>query len=192
MKFHIVDGDENRFITADSADEARFQYWDIKYPVARDPAEPLVEDLAIAARRASLGAKVVCALIDRERLTYLGMVEVDEADLGAQHLPQITECDLPANEYRWQPEEGNPLGGHFLPLPPKQRAVAGEPTEEQALAFTLLRMWEADPQAPADVSLRWLDGRLKTLDFRAYIETPLVQAYAKARGIDLTDKDFWK
>lgn len=41
---------------------------------------------------------------------YLGMKEVDEADLTARHLPQVGECDLPPMMYQWN-------GRTFVPLP---------------------------------------------------------------------------
>lgn len=59
-----------------------------------------------------------CAQIDAQGV-YQGMVEVEPAQLTDRHLPTITECDLPAGEYRWVPEpvtDANPFGGKFVPL----------------------------------------------------------------------------
>ena len=44
----------------------------------------------------------------------------DESQLTAQHVPSITECDLPPGRYRWvpcEPQSGNPFGGEFRPIP---------------------------------------------------------------------------
>lgn len=125
-------------------------------------------------------ATVKCALLDRERRVYLGMVEVDEKALDpAIHLPQVGECDLPAHEYRWEEIEGHPTGGNFVPLPRVQRAKAGAPTLEQALVFDLLARAKALP----DPTLAWLDAAVQSFDFVPYRATPLVATYAAARGI---------
>lgn len=65
-----------------------------------------------------------CALLDAADV-YVGMVDVDDpADLTDRHLPQITACDLPGGEYRWQADAGNPYGGAFVALPERVRAAA--------------------------------------------------------------------
>jgi hypothetical protein len=56
-----------------------------------------------------------CALID-ERGIYQGMTEIDESELGPQHLPTITDCDLPAGQYQWVVDAGNPYGGKFVSM----------------------------------------------------------------------------
>ncbi len=67
---------------------------------------------------------IKAALLD-ERGVYQRMDELeDESKLTAQHLPRITECDLPAGEYVWQPAkvgERNPFGGSFFPLSRRER-----------------------------------------------------------------------
>ncbi len=67
---------------------------------------------------------IKAALLD-ERGIYQRIDELDdEAKLTAQHLPQITECDLPAGEYAWQPAKDgdkNPFGGCFVPLSRRER-----------------------------------------------------------------------
>lgn len=123
-------------------------------------------------------AKVNAARIDKERQVYLGMVEVEEDELGPEHLPQISECDLPPNEYRWDPAQET-----FVPLPSAQRAAEGRPTFEHALAFTLLAQWQADPALVADIALTWLDDIAKSFDFKLYRKTPILAAYAAKRGI---------
>lgn len=126
------------------------------------------------------------ALLDRERRVYLRMVEVDEALIDpAIHLPQITQCDLPADAYRWveQPLDHNPLGGRFEPLPRHQRAVAGAPTIEQAFAFEMLNQHALDPQGCADVTLRWLDAVVFSVDLAGFADAPLVRDYIAARGL---------
>lgn len=131
-------------------------------------------------------AKLNVACIDRERQVYLGMTQVEETEIDAAiHLRQIGECDLPAHEYRWEAIDGHPAGGHFLPLPPMQRAAAGAPTMEHAVAFDLLARWSLAPGQLAGVSLTWLDTMLASLDFQPYRSAPLVTAYATARGLDL-------
>lgn len=46
-----------------------------------------------------------CAVLD-ERGVYLGMQDVDDpSDLTDRHLPQITQCDLPAGLYVWVPDD---------------------------------------------------------------------------------------
>lgn len=56
-----------------------------------------------------------CAQLDAQGV-YQGMVEVEPAQLTDRHLPTITECDLPAGEYRWQADPANAFGGKFVPL----------------------------------------------------------------------------
>lgn len=130
-------------------------------------------------------AKVNAALLDKERQIYLGMVEVEEDELGPQHLPQIAECDLPPGQYRWEPDKSDPDGllGSFVPLPSEQRAVEARPTLEQALAWTLLAQWQANPELVADVALAWLDGVANSFDFKSYRNLPLFAAYAEKRGL---------
>lgn len=128
-------------------------------------------------------AKVKCALLDRERRIYLGMTEVEEADVDPGiHLAQITACDLPPNVARWVPDAANPFGGSFEPLPREQRAKADRPTLEHALAFDLLAR-RAAGQALADVSLAWLDDVALSVDFKVYATTPLLSSYIADRGI---------
>jgi len=126
------------------------------------------------------------ALLDRERRVYLRMVEIDESLIDpAIHLPQITQCDLPADAYRWvpQPVEENPLGGRFEPLPRHQRAVAGVPSLEMAFAFEMLNQHALDPQGCADVTLRWLDAAVFSVDMAGMADAPLVRNYIEARGL---------
>ena len=51
-----------------------------------------------------------CALLSPAGV-YLRMDEVDEPT--ENHLPQITECDLPPGKYKWVPDETNTYGGAF-------------------------------------------------------------------------------
>lgn len=126
-------------------------------------------------------AKVKAALLDKERRIYLGIVEVDEDEFGPEHLPQITECDLPPHQYRWEVIQGNPMGGQFVPLPPQQRAVAGSTTLEQAVAYDFLARRDRGEQLP-DVTLAYLDGLIMSFDFKAD-QSPLVTEYRQARGL---------
>lgn len=64
-----------------------------------------------------------CALLD-ENNVFLGMADV--AEPGPRHLPQITRCDLPPGEYAWEPDDSNPYGGAFVPLPLRLRRLARE------------------------------------------------------------------
>jgi hypothetical protein len=53
------------------------------------------------------------ALLDNDGV-YLRMDELEsEAQLTPLHLATITECDLPAGQYRWSPDPANPFGGAF-------------------------------------------------------------------------------
>lgn len=131
---------------------------------------------------------ITCARLD-ERGVFQGMAEVEEADaLPPLWLPQILVCDLAAGEYRWQPEEGTPHGGAFVPLPRTQRAVAGRPTLEHALAFDLLARWERQEELTT-VSLAWLDDALQTVDFGSVLHLDSVQAYGRARGLPFAKKE---
>lgn len=55
------------------------------------------------------------ALLD-ERGIFVGVDELDEADLTGRHLAGITECDLPIGKYKWIPDDKNPMGGAFWPV----------------------------------------------------------------------------
>lgn len=132
-------------------------------------------------------AKIQCAQVD-ERGVYQGMVEIEEAEAGPRHLTGITACDLPVGEFRWAPDESNPFGGAFLPLPRPQRAKAGRPTLEHAYAFDLLARWERK-ETMTDVSLAWLDDVLQSLDFLGVSGLHSVQRYAVARGLDIAKQE---
>ena len=57
----------------------------------------------------SVAAK--CALLNDD-LVFIGMVDhPGEAGLTPNHLPEVTACDLPANQYVWEPNAKT-----FLPL----------------------------------------------------------------------------
>jgi hypothetical protein len=66
---------------------------------------------------------IKAALLDEQGI-FLGIDELTDAgQLTDQHLPGITECDLPPGRYRWVPTEVNtinPYGGAFWPLPKPQ------------------------------------------------------------------------
>jgi hypothetical protein len=126
-------------------------------------------------------AKIRCARLD-ERGVFQGMVEIEEAEAGPLHVRAISSCDLPAGEFRWQPDEHNPFGGAFVPLPRPQRAKAGRPSLEHAVAFDLLRR-HAGGDELSDVTLAWLDDALQSVDFVGLLELPLIQAYARARNL---------
>ena len=53
------------------------------------------------------------ALLD-EKGIFIGMDETESP--GPRHLPQITNCDLPAGKYVWVPDDRNPVGGAFWPV----------------------------------------------------------------------------
>lgn len=130
------------------------------------------------------------ALLLDERDVFVALVELeDEAQLTARHVdlrPHGGDCDRPVGEYRWNREKQA-----LEPLPRQQRAQHGRPTLEQAVAFDVLKRWEADPAAVSDVALTWLDGVLATADFIGFVSGghPLIAAYARARGLDLNKKD---
>jgi hypothetical protein len=104
-----------------------------------------------------------CAELDANGV-YLGMVEVDEADLTAQHLPQIGECDLEARSYRWAPDAESAYGGRFEPLLPHQRPkVGGTPSLEGAFYATLKGL-SAQGIPLAVEATAWLQWYEQTLD----------------------------
>lgn len=126
-------------------------------------------------------AKITCARLD-ERGIFQGMVEVEEAHLDLLHLSQIRSCDHAPGTVRWQWDTENPYGGAFVPLPKAQRAKAGRPTLEHAVAFEFLSRWETG--APlTEVALAWLDDALQTVDFASVKSLESVQRYAAARGL---------
>ena len=130
------------------------------------------------------------ALLLDERDVFVRLVELDdEAQLTVRHVdlrPHGGDCDRPAGEYRWNREKQA-----LEPLPRQQRAQQGKPTLEQAVAFDLLKRWEADTEAVSDVALAWLDDIVRTYDFAGFVIAghPLILAYAAARGLDLKKKD---
>lgn len=143
--------------------------------------EPISEDTISGGDAAP--RLVRCALLDRERRVFLGMVEIDASQIDPEiHLTKVTECDLPVDQYRWQEDASSPCGGTFMPLPPQQRAKAARPTMEHAVAFDLLARREAGGQLP-DATLAWLDDTVVSFDFVGYLDTPLVAAYVLARGL---------
>lgn len=131
---------------------------------------------------------LTCAVLD-DRGVYMGMMATpSRGDRTDRHLVLINECDLPAGKYRWEPaqvDENHPFGGRFVPLPREQQALAGEPTVEQALAFQMLHLSGKAGFVLPDVSLKWLDGVILSVDFTPFRKAPLIVAYAAARGIDL-------
>jgi hypothetical protein len=43
--------------------------------------------------------------------------KIDDVPVPTErHLPQITQCDLPAGKYKWIPDPTSPSGGAFWPL----------------------------------------------------------------------------
>lgn len=66
---------------------------------------------------------IKAALLNEQGI-FLGIDELTDAgQLTEQHLPQITECDLPPGRYRWVQQDvtkANPFGGAFWPLPKQQ------------------------------------------------------------------------
>ena len=53
------------------------------------------------------------ALLDADGV-FQGLVDAQE--ITPFHLPQITDCDLPAGKYKWLPDPRNPQGGAFWPV----------------------------------------------------------------------------
>jgi hypothetical protein len=73
-----------------------------------------------------------CAKLN-EQGDYLGMVEIEEAQLTPQHLRQIDVCDLEPGKYRWVADEANPMGGAFFPIAylELREKLASEVAEEE-------------------------------------------------------------
>lgn len=65
---------------------------------------------------------------------FIGMDEILESELTSNHLPQITDCDLPVDAYRWVVDESKPEGGTFVRLPkPSAERQLKEPNTMQAI-----------------------------------------------------------
>ena len=130
------------------------------------------------------------ALLLDERDVFVQLVEIDdEAQLTARHVDLRQhggDCDRPAGEYRWNRDNKS-----LEPLPRQQRAQRGKPTLEQAVAFDVLKRWEAYPNDISDVALAWLDEIVCSHDFTGFVLAghSLILAYIAARGIDLKKKD---
>jgi hypothetical protein len=61
---------------------------------------------------------IKAALLDKEGVYLRIDVLSSAAEITDRHLPQITECDLPPNRYKWIPDPTgkNTYGGSFSPL----------------------------------------------------------------------------
>lgn len=124
------------------------------------------------------------AMVLDERGVYVAKVELEDgAEIPPRHVdlrPLGGDCDRPFGQYRWNLESRC-----LEPLPRQQRAVEGRPTLEQAIAFDLLGRWERAAASVPDVTLAWLDDRMTTVDFSAYVRGghPLITKYMEARGI---------
>lgn len=128
------------------------------------------------------------AVLDPARRVFTGMAEVPAGELDASmHLLHLGECDNTPGAYRWEPAEGMPLGGHFVPLETAKRAIGGGPSLEIAAAFDYLQRWSQDPAALPELTLKWLDAILSTIDFGSYRSVPLVIQYAAKRGVSMGD-----
>jgi hypothetical protein len=131
------------------------------------------------------------ALLLDERDVFVALVEVEDADLTERHVdlrPHGGDCDRPVGEYRW-----NRATKALEPLPRQQRAKAGRPTLEMAVAFDVLDRWDrartARADMPTEVSLAWLDDSVLSWDFKAFHDLPLLREYVLARGLALKKKD---
>lgn len=62
----------------------------------------------------SIKAALLDAPASSGKGVYLRIDELPgEAALTDRHVPQITECDLPANEYVWVPNDNDPPGAFW-------------------------------------------------------------------------------
>lgn len=60
---------------------------------------------------------IKAAVLDAQNV-YWGIDELEnEAAITDRHVLSITQCDLPVGRYRWVPDDANPYGGAFWPLP---------------------------------------------------------------------------
>lgn len=77
---------------------------------------------------------VKAALLDA-RGVFKGMAELaDESEITPLHLPQITECDLPPDLYKWIDRPGNEFGGAFWPISFLEHTARLEAAAREALA----------------------------------------------------------
>ena len=117
------------------------------------------------------------ALLDATGV-YLQIDELaSDRDLTPQHLPQITECDLPPGQYRWVVESTAPEGGRFWPIWWLDKVVADAaaarkaeirkaererllalPTAERAAERVRLKALKAQSQAAYDQEMERLNG----------------------------------
>lgn len=95
------------------------------------------------------------ARIDKDGV-YLGMEDVPEGELTAEHLPQITECDLPPGKYRWRAE-----AGAFVPIDSGFRQI--EPDALAAIHAGLEAVRKSGVKLPK-VTTEWLEHFKTTWD----------------------------
>lgn len=106
-----------------------------------------------------------CAQVDPNGV-YLGMVEVAPEAIGAQHLIEITECDLKPRSSKWVPEANpkNPYGGTFQPLPPSMQPKDDDAPSDQQLLYALLGALERQGIALPAEAAPWRAWFEKTIE----------------------------
>lgn len=99
---------------------------------------------------------------------FLGMVEVEEDELTARHLPQISECDLKPREYGWIADAASPYGGCFEPLPQHRRPKPGGMPDLESTLYAVFAALEAQGiTMPAEVTA-WRQWYETTWDARGH------------------------
>lgn len=97
------------------------------------------------------------ARLDAQKV-FMAIEELaDESQLTADHLREITECDLPAGKYRWD-------GKRFVPLPNEaQRPRDDVPSLEEAF-YAFVRALVVNGQQIPPRTAQWANWYRSTVD----------------------------
>lgn len=91
---------------------------------------------------------------------YVGMEELPEEELTEFHIRDITQCDLPPNKYKWNPEKKT-----FEPLKKTfSKSEIDEPNALTAIVLGLLAVEEQGIKLP-DETRKWIAWYKTTVDF---------------------------
>jgi len=133
-------------------------------------------------------AMVKAAILRAPDSVYMGMVEIDESELGPRHLLASEfggECDLPVGRYAWDAAEKS-----FKSV----EAIANARIDPVALdmltqlAMALLRVWSEHREVMTRPILEWLDFYVMSVDFPAELHrNPIVRRYKTVRRLGITE-----